>query len=139
MSSIEMVAAAPAVSLADRQRARRQAAEAYSRAYLAQRLPQQDGTVLHLCWVQRIGRAYDVLAETTDEKRQQLLRQGIDRLAQEAEADFRNAEQARSEYFRLCRESGIDPVLNLPDCQCDGCQATAATLEANLDRRLGHG
>lgn len=122
-------------SLAERQKARRAAVEAYSRAYLAQPLPQRDGSVLHLCWMARLSRAYDMIAATADPAKKELYRAGVARLETQALADHAAAAAAEAAYLKLCIDAGVDATLNMEGCECDGCLETRRICEANVNGR----
>lgn len=123
--------------LAERQQARRTATEVYSRAYLAQPIRQQDGSTMHLCWMARIGRAYDILAAEQLPEKRAAFQAVIQRFEAKALADYAEADAAVNAYAALCVAAEVSASLDLPTCECDGCQAVAQVREANISQKVG--
>lgn len=123
------------VSLAERQALKQAAMEAHAKAYQPRPIPQKNGDVLHLCWVARIGRAYDILAAEPDAAKQALYRQAIERMEAEAMADYTKATEALAAYRQACMAANV-PAGELGElCDCEGCRATYATLTENWEAR----
>lgn len=123
-------------SLVERQALKRAAMEAHARAYLSMPIPQRNGDLLHLCWVARIGRAFDILAAEPDAAKQALYRQAIERMEAEAMADYTKAAEALAAYQQACMAANV-PAGEIGElCECEGCRATFAKLTENWERRL---
>lgn len=122
-------------SLVERQALKQAAMEAHAKAYQPRPIPQKNGDVLHLCWVARIGRAYDILAAEPDAAKQALYRQAIERMEAEAMADYTKAAEALAAYQQACMAANV-PAGELGGlCDCEGCRATYAILTENWEAR----
>lgn len=123
-------------SLVERQALKRAAMEAHARAYLSMPIPQRNGDLLHLCWVARIGRAFDILVAEPDAAKRTLYQQAIDRMAAEADADTVKAMETLAAYQHACQLAGVPAGEFDTTCDCEGCRATFAKLTENWERRL---
>lgn len=124
-----------APSLLERQSLRRTAMEAHARAFQPRPIPQKNGDTLHLCWVARLGRAYTIRDAETDANKRNLYQQALDRMVAEAESDYARAKETWAAYQQACEQASVPPAEFPLLCDCDGCRATYAVLEANMERR----
>jgi len=121
--------AIPMVGISPRQidDARQRAVAACNAAYAPQPVVQRDGSMLPLCWMGRISRAYQMLqsAETPD-----VVRQAITVLEGKARAAFNAAEKAASDYTALCIAAGLTVAADVypPTCACEGCRLAGARM-----------
>lgn len=77
------------------------------------------------CWVGRIGRAYDLMAQSPNE----MTAKAIVKMRQLASAAIDEAEKAKADYWRLCDIAGVTPKDTVIDCGCPAC-TTEPTFKA---------
>lgn len=77
------------------------------------------------CWMGRIGRAYDLMAQSPNE----MTAKAIVRMRQLASAAIDEAEKAKADYWQLCHVAGVTPKDTVIDCGCPACM-TEPTFKA---------
>ena len=75
-----------------------------------------------MCWMGRINRASDLMANAKDDTERTKMQKGVKILTGMAEKDFVSGELAHADYVDLCAKAKIEPKIIDIDCQCEQCQ-----------------
>lgn len=99
------------------------AIDAYTRAYGPMPVSQPDGTHIQLCWYGRIDRAFLALSNAKGTDREPLIKDAVQSLINQSRQRQIDANEAATEYERLCAESKVNSKDIVPkECDCVFCR-----------------